>query len=870
MSSHTPHQLARWPRRSLPALAAALALTLASPRAQDAPTAPEAEAPDSAATSHLVPTPAPKLRFHYHRYDGAYDAATLWTWDKRGGAQPEQNELKPAGRDDFGLLFEVDPSLYGADDESDQIGFVIRFHGDWNRKDGTDRTWTTTMGSTVYLIGGQSDMHSERPDVSPKIAAARLDADNRVSLVFSHPIGADALQPGKLSIVDDDGRSYSIADARREGDRRATLLLGESLPFMKRDLTATAEGCQPAKIVPRDVFLDPAVYYDPKAELGATCTAEATTFRVFSPGARKAWVVLYDSYKGDAGRSELEMEAGAHGVWSTTVEGDLHGRYYVYRFEGYRLDPKAEAIDPYARCGSGRHHRGMVVDMRRTDPEGFRPVKRPPMASPNDAVIYEIHVRDFSISSNSGIAAKGKFLGFTEEGTTLPGDTSVKTGVDHLLELGVTHVQLLPIQDFDNDEESPEYNWGYMPSHFNTPDGWYATETYGLERIVEFKKLVRSLHDRGIRVVMDVVYNHTDNSASFNKLAPDYYYRMNENGDFWNGSGTGNEFRTESPMGRKFIVDSCAYWVKEYGIDGFRFDLMGLVDVDTMVALKDAVQEIDPTVIVYGEPWTAGGAGVPKETNKQAVRGTGLGAFNDHFRDAVKGSTDGPEPGFVQTGGRVEGILSGLAGSLTDWSRDPTEAINYVTCHDNLVLWDKIEKSSPGAYRDERVRMHMMALALVLTSQGKAFLHGGTEFLRTKFGEHNSYNKPDSVNQIDWTLKAKNRRVFDYVKGLVAIRREHPVFRLNDRAVVLRRVSFGDTSAAGLVVMGLDGRGVVGETWGLVRVAYNASPKAYSFDLPPGKWNVVVKEDQSGLETIEVVEGRATVGPRSTLMLWQK
>jgi pullulanase len=322
-------------------------------------------------------------------------------------------------------------------------------------------------------------------------------------------------------------------------------------------------------------------------------------------------------------------------------------------------------------------------------------------------------------------------------------------------------------------------------------------------------------------------------------------------------------------MGRKFIVDSCVFWAKEYGVSGFRFDLMGLIDFKTLQEIRDALHEVDPTIIVYGEPWAAAGSGLGEITHKGKIAGTGIGAFNDHFRDAVKGSTRGGHPGFVQNGSQENKVVSGLAGSLDDWAKQPTDSISYVACHDDLCLWDKIAVSSPGASEADRIKMHRMALALVLVAQGKAFIHGGEEFLRTKNGVENSYNAPDSVNRLDWLLKAKHLASYEYVRGIIAIRRAHPMFRLNDRAVVLRRVRFGDGAAPGLIVMEIDGEGVPGETWKRVRVACNATAKGYALQLPAGKWNVAVRGDKASAESLGTVEGQVVVEPRTTLMVWR-
>jgi len=822
-----------------------------------------------ASATSQTDTTSETLTIHYHRYDGTYQDPTMWTWDATGKKEPVVPELEPSGRDEFGIVFTLDLAQYGDSSTEQVVGFLLRFGRDWNRKEGTDRTWKPSMGREIYLVSGTSEIFTSKPDVSPSIQGAYYDDNERVTVRLSHAPKPADLAPAKAKLMDETGRSYAIAEVTSQPDNLVILRLLESLPFEEHTITVRFADFKEAVVSPRRVLRDPHRFYDADVELGATYTKDRTTFRVFSPGARKASVVLYDDATTDSGRTEVTMSREQAGIWSADFSGDLKGKYYTYMFEGHRLDPKKEALDPYARCTSAKDGRALIVDLRETDPPGFRPIKRPPMSSPTDAIVYEIHVRDFSIAPTSGIKDKGHFGGFVEPGTRVPG-TDVKTGIDHLEELGVTHVQLLPIQDFDNDEFNTEqYNWGYMPSHFNSPDGWYATNVRGPERVKEFKQLVQALHARGIRVIMDVVYNHTDNSAPFNRLVPDYYYRMTPNGQFHNGSGTGNEFDSQSPMGRKFIVDSCRYWVEEYGVDGFRFDLMGLVDLQTMIELKKAIQEVDPTIIVYGEPWAAGGSGLAEITTKDRIRGTGIGAFNDHFRDAVKGSTRGPGPGFVQAGHEVDRLRAGLLGSLNDWALEPHEALNYVDAHDDNVLWDKLLVSTGNASTAERVKMNNMALALVLTAQGRAFLHGGSEFLRTKDGVENSYNAPDAINQVDWDLKQANMASFNYVKGLIAIRRGHPVFRMASRSEVLKRARAEQVDGQAVICYTLDGRGLTGETWNLVRVYYNATPNAKTVTLPAGAWNVVVKGGNAGTETIDLATGTVSIEARTTLLIWQ-
>ena len=422
---------------------------------------------------------------------------------------------------------------------------------------------------------------------------------------------------------------------------------------------AWVKGYKPKHLAFRKL-LDTANYFA-DVELGAIYTPEATTFRLFAPTATKVTLLIYDAPEGGAGQP-YRLERKDRGIWEKVIKADLLNKYYTYRVEGNdpRFHPEKELIDPYSRCNTAHHGRGMIV-------QDQTPIAERPTFPMEEAIIYEVHVRDFSIDANSGIQYKGKYLGMTKTGTTLKGEGKVATGLDHLVEMGINTVQLMPIQDFENDETSEQYNWGYMPVHFNSPDGWYATERHNAKRIEEFKKVVDALHKKGIRVILDVVYNHTAETDSaqysFNGIAPGYYYRLNDAGQFWNGSGCGNEFRSEAPMARKFILDSVKYWVSEYKVDGFRFDLMGLIDLDTMVQITTELHQIDPNILVYGEPWAAGQTPI-EVTAKGKQRGRGFAVFNDSFRNALKSSPFQIEPTFLVDGERIDQVKEGIRGSI--------------------------------------------------------------------------------------------------------------------------------------------------------------------------------------------------------------
>ncbi|CAI6078398.1 Pullulanase [Paenibacillus sp. JJ-100] len=634
-------------------------------------------------------------------------------------------------------------------------------------------------------------------------------------------------------------------------------------------------------------------------------------FKVWSPKAVQMQLVLYPPLTGGAvdetlnqlNQNRLFMQSNDDGVWSLELEGDLRGYRYMY-MPTFEDGSSTEAVDPYARAVTMNGEMGVIVNMEETDPEGWEQDVRPHLSHPTDAILYELHIRDFSIHPSSGIVHKGKYLAFTEtglrdrEGNTL--------GIDHLVELGITHVHLLPVFDFatvdeskvdDNPNDVSNYNWGYDPLHYNVPEGSYATRADDPEaRIRELKSMILSLHRKGIGVIMDVVYNHTYNTAgsSFEKLVPGYYYRQHADGTYSNGSGTGNEVATERAMVRQFIIDSVRFWAEEYHVDGFRFDLMGLIDIDTMKELANELHsEVSSSILLYGEPWGAMESPLGDEmTLKGAQRGAGFAVFNDNFRSVIKGDSDGDGKGFAtgEVGKEVE-LWTGVRGAIHDFTEGPSETINYVTVHDNLNLWDKVVRTQglqdqlgfltyneDGSIRgfanveeavreadpylhihpdhvleNETVRRCLLANGIVLTSQGIPLIAAGDELLRSKYGDMNSHESGDIVNAIHWDQKQRFKPVFDYYRGLIQLRREHPVFRLRTRDAIKKYVRLLEKDHA-LLAFELHGA-AVHDTWNRIVVIYNASIETRTVSLSPGIWNVVTEKGQAGVDSLRTING---------------
>ncbi|WP_448702091.1 type I pullulanase [Mucilaginibacter sp. AW1-3] len=609
-------------------------------------------------------------------------------------------------------------------------------------------------------------------------------------------------------------------------------------------------------------------------DLGVTYTSTGTIFKVWAPNAEEVKLRLYNTGEGGQATFNENLAKNDNGVWIAALDGDIKNTYYTFQVKqnGKWL---LEAPDIYAKAVGVNGHRGMVVDLKATNPTGWENDKKPLFKSFTDAVIYETHVRDISISNNSGIVHQGKFLGLSETGTK--NAVGQATGLDHLKELGVTHVHLLPSFDYNTVDETrlseKQYNWGYDPLNYNVPEGSYSTNPYdGNVRIREFKQMVKALHANGLRVILDVVYNHTSDAehSNFNQFAPGYFYRMNADGSYANGTGCGNETASEKQMMRNFMVQSVVYWATEYHLDGFRFDLMGIHDIETMNAISDALHKIDPTMLIYGEGWTAGNTPLPEEqraVKKNAYKLKQVAVFDDDMRDGLKGGwSDVKAKGFVSGAtGNAESVKFGIVAatphpqvnyqmvnySKSPWAAQPYQCINYVSCHDDNTLFDRLKISNPNATEDELIRMDKLSNAVVLTSQGVAFLHSGAELLRTKQGVANSYKSPDEINEIDWSRKTKYQPVFNYYKQLVWLRRNHPAFRMPNTQMISERLSFMDIADPCLIAYQIKGN-ANGDQWKNILVMINGNAASRKVTLPPGKWTLVGDENsinEKGIRT---------------------
>ena len=618
------------------------------------------------------------------------------------------------------------------------------------------------------------------------------------------------------------------------------------------------------------------------SDLGAVWSEDSTTFKVWAPKAATVKLNLYEhgsDEEGDGGSiatktMELDKKTG---VWSIKVSGNLAGKYYTYSVKNG--DTVTETGDVYAKACGVNGKRSMVVDLNSTNPDGWENDVHVTVSNPTEASVWEVSVADFSSSESSGVSKsnRGKFLAFTEEGTTVNGiQGGTPTCIDYLKKLGVKYVQIMPFCDFGSVDESKDimsqYNWGYDPVNYNCPEGSYSTNPYdGNVRIKECKQMIQALHNAGIGVIMDVVYNHTYSTDSvFQNTVPNYYYRMNKDGTFSNGSGCGNDTASEHKMFRKYMIDSVTYWAKEYHIDGFRFDLMGVHDIETMNEIRKAVNKVDPTICIYGEGWAADTPQYPADS--LAMKGNvshmpGIAVFSDELRDGLCGPVWKKEKGAFLAGvpGAEMSVKFGIVGAIEHpqvrcdsvnysqkpWAEQPTQMISYVSCHDGLCLVDRLKASMPGVTPEQLVRLDKLAQTVVFTSQGIPFIYAGEEVMRDKQGVDNSYKSPDAVNAIDWRRKTTNGDVFMYYKRLIDLRKSHPAFRMGDAEKVRKHLEFLPVEGQNLIAFRLKDH-ANGDSWEDIIVAFNSRMTPARLEVPVGKYTVVCKDgviDVRGLGT---------------------
>jgi pullulanase len=827
---------------------------------------------------------------HYFRQNGDYTGWNFWMWPNKpsSGAGAEYDVT---GQDAFGKV--ADAQIPGTDTE---VGIIARLNN-WDAKDVSQDRFIQVSSSKaeVWLIQGDSNIYfslsAAQNGLKPQFRAAFLDGANVIYAKFTKKLDLTGGASGFTVTDTTSSQSISVTNAENvtlNGTDAVKLTLGSS-PDVTHVITV-AQGDANLAVTPRMILDSPQYFYSGK-DLGATYAPKSTSFRLWAPTATS---VRLNVLKNDLGAlfKTVDMKRSGQGTWTAKVNGNLNNFDYFYGVN--HQGTVGIAVDPYARNISPNGKYGKIVDLSKTDPKGWKSDHFVKLAHPEDAAIYEVHVRDFSINSSSGIKHRGKYLAFTEANTTGPG--GVKTGVASLKELGITHVELLPTQGCASlDETKAEstqaapaksdlYNWCYDPRNFNVPNAAYAGKATGTTRISDFKQMVQGLHKQGLGVILDVVYPHTSTvgSSDFDQIVPKYYYRTDASGAYTNGSGVGNEVAAERPMVRKFILDSVKYWVQQYHVDGFRFDQMYLLGKTTVTQIEQEVHSLNPSAVLLGEPWGSASSGIVGDTQfiKGSQQGTHVAVFNDNIRDAVAGSVgDAGAQGYVSGDPTsIFGVIQGIPGSISfsknvhSFTANPDETINYVSCHDNFTLWDHLALNNASTSEADRIKMDELAQTVVFTSQGIPYMQGGEEFLRTKLvnGDAgtagNSYNGGDAVNQLDWALKSKNQAVFNYYAALIKLRKDHPAFRMTSADMITQHLRFL-TAPPYVVNYQLTGN-ANGDSWNNIEVIFNPASTVQAVALPSGTWTQVADGGRIGEQSLGTASSTVNVQPYTAEILY--
>lgn len=824
-----------------------------------------------------------RVTIHYHRFSGDYTGwnAYLWKYKQGGGAG-----YQFTGTDSFGAygVFNIPNST-----TAKQIGFYLRLNESDTRDDFAEARYisqfTKRGWSQIWIVQGDPTIYFEAPDVTPRLTSARIDSLNTITVTLNYPFLG--LTTGSNGFTLDGPGDLNISSVVALGSTTTLTLTTSSNIDPSGSYTLKHDGYADIPLQIGNLLTSPSfteLYTYEGDDLGNTYSPSGTDFRVWAPTASEATLMVYATADASTA-TETAMTQDVNGTWVASLAGDQDGTIYTYKVKVGGV--WREAVDPYVRSAIVNGGRGVVVNLESTDPANFRASTSPAFSgNASDAIFYELHVRDLSMDDSSGIPEqyKGKFLALTQAGTKAS-DGVTKTGIDAIVDLGVTHVQLLPIYDYNSVDETrnDQFNWGYDPLNYNVVEGSYSTDPENPKaRINELKQTIQYMHSRGLRVIMDVVYNHVFDAGthSFESLVPGYYFRQNIDGSFADGTGCGNEVASNHPMARKYIVDSVKYWASEFKLDGFRFDLMGILDVTTMQEVREALTEIDPTILIIGEGWNMGSSLEDSQKASQQNIGElpGIGMFNDGIRDAIKGSTfNGSEPGWA-TGsyGFKFNVMSGIVGNVNygdgignNWGvMTPGQSVNYVEAHDNLTLYDKLLNSVSG--KAARIKAFRMSNAIIMLAQGMPFIQAGQEFMRSKDNDENSYQSPDSTNSLKWDMRTKNAGMVNYFKGLIALRKAHPAFRLTTEEQVKNVLTFINTKSS-VIAYTLDGA-QAGDSWAKIVVIHNASTKPSTVSMPvQGNWKLVVDEARTGTTVLKMFKHATsvTVPANATYVLYR-
>jgi len=844
--------------------------------------------------TNVLAVDADSLVVHYHRYDGDYTDWSLWIWEGTSNGF----DVDFTSSDSYGRVATIDLTTSYFDGVS--VAGILIWENNTNKDVPEDRFISLSQPDSngdvhVYFLQGESffsyvseDTIGCNRDAPDPHFCAQSFATGLVDVYFDssltvHFVSTDSVDAADITITKNDSPlSFSGFTSGTTG----SLTLNDSVDVSQAYKIVVDYGdTTVTKVIRVDAEYDSALFdaaYNYDGDLGFVYTQASTTFRLWAPVSSAVEVNLYTKGHKTSSRSDgvdtpyetVELDYVGRGVWEGTIEADLNGVYYT--FNVVNSGSKVEDIqDPYGVTFGLNGLRAMVVDLDSTDPEGWNTDQGiDGYTNPNEAIIYELHVRDLTSQDAWGGPEEyqGTYMGFTVENTSYTNsftNVTVSTGLAHLIELGVTHVHLLPTYDQDwNNEANFAFNWGYNPQHYNSPEGGFSTNPYdGEVRLNEYKQMIMAMHDNGINVINDVVYNHTGPGSyySFNRIVPNYFYRLNPDGSFSNGTGVGNETASERYMVNKFIVDSVSYWAEEFHIDGFRFDLMAVHDYHTMNDVANACEAIDPDIFVYGEPW--GGGTIALDWDQQAgkqnlVNMPLIAAFNDQIRNAIKGSPDGTDSGYVTNGQNIYDIKKGIEGSI-NWGMGTTssQSVNYVTAHDNLTLYDKLLKANGvTGYNEDVDYQARLANSIVMFSQGIPFLHAGVDFLRTKGGNSNSYEASDSVNQLNWVRKSTYVDSFEYYKGIIEIRKAYDSFKMSTRSDIETYLDFIDPPGFGMIGYRLTKNSED------ILIYHNGGAYSNEITLPSGAWKLLANRDEAGLDGLGTYETNYPIEKAETLV----
>ena len=830
------------------------------------------------------------LTVHYQRPGGDYNGWNLWIW-KNSDQNSLDTPISPTGvqftgTDDFGKVVTV--RIEGMKSFKD-VGIIVRLN-DWAAKDIDDDRFITEFDANgnaeVWLVQNEKPIFTKRPSIAMKISNASFETFSEVKVELNKPFKPI---PGTRNGFTISGGfkviSVRTKNPRLSKDSELILTLNSSVSLARRYQISHPKlgksSIAIGNLVTSSKFEKEFTYLG--NDLGPTYGKDSTSFRIWAPTATKVELLTYSSAT-SAVEKRFAMKPDVQGTWVYKLKGDRDGLIYAYSIDVY--DETNVVVDPYVKSAVANGNRGVVVDLASTNPKGWKKAKPYFSGKPTDASIYELHVRDLSMDKSAPFpeSMRGKFLGLTI--SDLRSSAGQPVGVNAIKDLGITHIQLLPIYDFASvDEFNPTFNWGYDPLNYNVPEGSYSSDPNDPKvRIFELKQAIQALHDQGIRVIMDVVYNHVYDANSFsqNKIIPGYWFRTDSRGNLTSASGCGNDSASERSMVRKFIVDSVKYWATEYNLSGFRFDLMGLHDLETMRQVRAQLNKIDPSIIVIGEGWNMG-------THPAEIRATqlnvkklpGISVFNDQIRDGIKGSVfNSAEKGFA-TGNfaKKSNVSAGIVGNI-DYSTSisvafttlsPGQSVNYVEAHDNNTLQDKLELSLDAKDKPLIDSYYRLASSIPLLAQGLPFIHAGQEFQRTKGGDSNSYKSSDEVNSLKWNLIEKNSVTRNYLKGLLALRASHPAFRIESADKVKANLTF-IKSPDEVIAYSLNGKNL-GDSWSSIVVIHNAGTLPYTVSLPAtSDWNVVVDGERAGTEILRTIQGTsvADVPALTTMVLFTK